>query len=156
MKPIILFLSLAMACGLLWVNIYNSLVDAKSWGSDIPNSIDIARNYFKHVNPGNFYRIFSPLNQVLAVLALIVFWKAFPSLRWMLGASAILFILGDVLTFAYFYPRNETLFNPGNITNVGLLKKTWAEWSTMNWFRSSLLVAGIILSFMAMRKAFNF
>jgi len=35
----VLFASLCIASGLLFANIYTSLVDAKSWGSDIPASI---------------------------------------------------------------------------------------------------------------------
>jgi len=35
----ILFLSITVASGLLMVSVYTSLVDAKSWGFDIPASI---------------------------------------------------------------------------------------------------------------------
>jgi len=69
MKNVLLFLSVGIASGLLFVNIYTSLIDAKSWGSDIPNSIAKAREYFQTVNPGNFFRLFSPVNQVMALLA---------------------------------------------------------------------------------------
>jgi hypothetical protein len=51
MKTIILFASISIASGLLLVNMYTSLIDARSWGSDIPNSIATAREYFKTVNP---------------------------------------------------------------------------------------------------------
>ena len=64
---IILFAFISIACGLLFVNLYTSLIDAKSWGCDIPNSIATTREYYKTVNPGDFFRIFSPVNQILAV-----------------------------------------------------------------------------------------
>jgi hypothetical protein len=67
MKNVLLFASILIACGLLLTNIYNSLIDAKSWGSNIPKSIETARQYYQTVNPGNFFRIFSPVNQVLAL-----------------------------------------------------------------------------------------
>ena len=51
MKNIIVFLSISIASGILFVNLYTSLIDAKSWGTDIPNSIAAAREYFKAVNP---------------------------------------------------------------------------------------------------------
>jgi len=38
-KKAILFLSITVASGLLMVSVYNSLVDAESWGFDIPPSI---------------------------------------------------------------------------------------------------------------------
>ena len=39
MKKTILFMSIICASGLTMVSIYNTIVDAKSWGSDIPTSI---------------------------------------------------------------------------------------------------------------------
>ena len=65
MRTIALFASISIASGLLFANVYTSLVDAKSWGSDIPGSIAAAREYFKTVSPANFFRIFSPLNQLI-------------------------------------------------------------------------------------------
>lgn len=57
MKNIFLFASMAFANGLLFTNIYNSMIDAKSWGADLPHSIETARQYFKSINPGKFFRI---------------------------------------------------------------------------------------------------
>jgi len=43
------------------VSIYNTVVDAKSWGSDIPASIQAARDYFQHVDPRRFYEVAGPV-----------------------------------------------------------------------------------------------
>src|SRR5258707_14736543 len=101
MKNVVLFVSISIASGILFVNLYTSLVDAKSWGSDIPNSIATTREYFKTVNPANFFRIFSPVNQIMALLVLVLFWRSSPSIRMCLGAAFAMYFLGDVLTFAY-------------------------------------------------------
>jgi hypothetical protein len=154
MKNIILFLSISLASGLLFVNLYTSLIDAKSWGSDLPNSIAAARDYFKVVNPGNFFRIFSPFNQVLGLLVLILFWKAYPSIRLYLGVALVMYILADVMTFAYFYPRNDIMFRDAQLTDVELLKRTWSEWTAMNWVRTSLLVIGLTCSFFALNRVY--
>lgn len=154
MKTIILFASISIACGLMFVNIYTSLVDVKSWGGDIPNSIATAREYFKTVNPGNFFRLFSPVNQVLGLLVLVLFWKSAPSIRLCLGGAFILYILGDVFTFAYFYPRNDVMFKTAQLTDVDLLKKTVSEWSTMNWLRSLVIMAGLFFSCIALHKIY--
>jgi len=154
MKQLLLFTSIALASGILFVNIYTSLIDARSWGSNIPQSISTAREYFKTVNPGYFFRKFSPVNQVLALVVLILFWKAVPNTRLYLGAALILYVLGDVLTFAYFYPRNEILFNSGSLDDVALLKKTWQEWTGMNWIRSLIFLAGIICSCIGLNRIY--
>lgn len=139
-----------VASGLLFTNVYTSIVDATSWGSDIPNSIAAAREYFKVVNPGDFFRVFSPINQVLGLLALILFWKSTPTIRLYVGIAFVLYILSDVMTFAFFYPRNDILFKDAALTEVDRLRKVWSEWNSMNWVRSALLLVGIVFSGMAL------
>jgi hypothetical protein len=134
MKKIILFSSISLASGLLFTNLYTSLIDAKSWGSDIPNSIVTAREYFKTVNPGNFFRIFSPVNQALGIIVLVLFWKASRSIRLCLGTALVLYLFAEGLTFGYFFPRNDIMFRDAQLTDVDLLKKTWSEWTIMNWY----------------------
>lgn len=154
MKTIFLFSSIAVASGLLFVNLYTSLVDAKSWASDVPNSIANAREYFKTVDPGHFFRVFSPLNQALALLVLILFWKASPSTRLCLGAALLMYVVGEALTFAYFYPRNDIMFKTATLTDVALLKKTVSQWQMMNWIRSLVILCGLVLSCIALHKIY--
>lgn len=155
MKTFILFSSITLASGLLFVNIYTSMIDAKSWGSSISSSIATAREYFKNANPGNFFRLFSPVNQVLALIALIVFWKSSPSVRLCLGTALALYILCDVLTFLYFYPRNDIMFKTASLTDTKLLKNTWSQWNSMNWIRSFILLAGLFFSFLSLSKIYD-
>jgi Domain of unknown function (DUF1772) len=154
-KNIFLFASVGIAAGVLFVNVYNSLIDVRSWGSNIPDSIASAREYFKAVNPGNFFRIFSPVNQLLSLIVLILFWKASPSVRLCLAIAFVLYVLGDVLTFAYFYPRNDIMFKTAQLTDVQMLKKTWSEWHSMNWIRSFIVLAGLIFSFISLHKIYT-
>jgi hypothetical protein len=131
------------------------MIDARSWGADIPQSIAITREYFKTVNPGDFFRLFSPLNQLLALLVLILFWKASPGARIYLGVALILYVLGDVFTFAYFYPRNDIMFKNAPLTEIDTIRKAWTGWNTMNWLRSMILFAGLIFSFLALHKIYS-
>jgi hypothetical protein len=156
MKNIILFASITMAAGLLFVNLYNSLVDARSWGSDIPNSISAAREYFKTVNPGNFFRVYSPVNQVLALLALILFWKSAPAARPYLGAAFALYVAAEMFTFAYFFPRNEIMWETAQLTDVDTLRKAWSGWASMNWLRTFVLFVGLCFSFLSLHKVYSF
>ena len=152
---IILFASIALASGLLFTNIYTSIIDARSWGADIPNSIATARQYFKSVNPGNFFRIFSPANQLLGILALVVFWKTAPSIRICLGAALIMYLLAEAMTFGYFYPRNDLMFRSLSPDDSNQLRKIWAEWASVNWVRSAVLLIGICCSFLALHKIYT-
>ena len=155
MKTIILFASVCIASGLLIVNLYTSLIDAKSWGASIPDSIAVAREYFKIVNPGNFFRIFSPANQVLGLLALVLFWHSSSSIRLYLGIAFALYLLAEGLTFGYFYPRNAIMFKTAQLTDISLLRKAWSEWNTMNWLRSLILLTGLFFSFLSLHKFYS-
>ena len=154
MKKIVLFSSISLASGLLFANLYTSLIDARSWGADIPNSIAAAREYFKIVNPGNFFRIFSPFNQGLGIVALILFWKASPAIRLSLGIALVLYLLAEGLTFGYFFPRNDIMFRNAQLTDVDLLKKTWSEWNTMNWVRTGILCVGVCFSWVSLHRIY--
>ncbi len=156
MKHLILFMSISLASGLLFVNMYTSLIDAKSWGADLPNSIATARDYFKVVNPGNFFRMFSPVNQLLGLVVLVLFWKTSPSIRLCLGAAFAMYVLAEGLTFMYFFPRNDIMFKNAALTDVELLKKTWSEWNTMNWVRTAILTVGIAFAWTGVHKIYYF
>lgn len=133
----------------LGVNVYNSIVDARSWGANIPDSILTARNYFKAVNPGTFFRVASPFNQLLALAALVVCWKSGRKVRLYFGLAFLLAVLKEALTYAYFFPRNEILFRAAEL-NADVFTKICSEWSTMNWVRNIMLAFGLVCSMMGL------
>lgn len=154
MKKTILFLSISLASGLLFTNLFTSLIDARSWGADIPNSIAAAREYFKVVDPGNFFRLFSPINQALGILALILSWKTSGSIRIGLGIALVCYLSAEAMTFIYFFPRNDIMFRDAALTDIVLLKKTWSEWNSMNWVRTAVLTIGVLSSCFSLHKIY--
>ena len=71
------------------------------------------------------------------------------------GVAFALYVLGDVLTFAYFYPRNDIMFKDAKLTDVVLLKKVWSEWTFMNWVRSFMILVGLFLSCLSLHKIYS-
>jgi len=155
MKKIIVLASVSFASGILFVNIYNSLVNAVAVESDIPTSIIATRNYFKTVNPGDFFKIFSPLTQLLALASLILFWKRSSSIRLFLGTAFLCYLAADIFTFVYFHPRNDVMFLSETLPDTETLKKLASEWSSMNWLRSLIVLFGIVFSFLAIDKIYS-
>jgi len=155
MKNLILFASICIASGLLFVNFYTSLIDVKSWGNNIPNSMATTREYFKVSNPGNFFRMFSPVNQLLGLVALILFWKSSASIRLCLGAAFVMYIAAEALTFTYFFPRNDMMFKTAQLTDIDLLKKTVSEWNMMNMIRTLILLVGVFFSCLSLHKIYS-
>lgn len=154
MKPIqtlILILAATVASGLLFANIYTSMVDAQNWGRDLPASIVAAREYFSVKNPAAFFRVFSPMNQVLALLAVVVSWWAPKGTFSICVVALILAVSVDVLTFAYFYPRNDIMF-VAPIDNVDAIRSAISSWQNMNWIRSGLIAIVVALDFLALLK----
>src|SRR5438128_1607434 len=147
MKKAILFLSITVASGLVMVTVYNTLVDARSWGSDIPASIQAAREYYKHVDPRRFFLIIGPPNQLLSLLTIILFWKDGVSLRLYFGASFLLYAAIIILTVTYFVPRDLILFTWPMQDHIEEIKTAANQWSQMNWLRTLLGLAGVLFSF---------
>ena len=153
MKKLIIFASMAMAAGLTLTNIYTSVVDVPSWGSNIPFSIAAAREYFKVSDPSHFFRIFSPINQALGLISVIIFWKRSSQIRWLLVAAFLLYVTAEGMTFQYFYPRNDIMFK-STITDAEQLRTTWLEWKNMNWLRTAIVAAGFMCSATALHFAY--
>ncbi len=147
MKKLILFFSIISASGLVMITIYNLIVDAKSWGADIPASILTVRDYYKHVDPRKFFAIIAPINQMLILLTIILFWKDGKSLRLYFSISFALYAVIAILTFAYFIPRDIIIFSSPIEGHTEEIKTALSQWKIMQWVRSLLGLAGILFSF---------
>jgi len=147
MKKPILFLSIICASGLTLVSIYNTVIDAQSWGFDIPASIQTARDYFQHVDPRRFFTVAGPVNLILIVLTLILFWKDSVKIRVYFATSLALYAAIVILTLLYFVPRDLILFTSSIPNHIEEIRMAAAQWSHMNWLRSLLGLVGVLFSF---------
>jgi hypothetical protein len=150
MKKTVLILSAIVASGILFVNVYTSVVDAQNWGRDIPASLIAAREYFRAANPGTFFRVASPINQLLTLLALVICWRAGKKVRIYCGIALLCAVAVDALTFAYFYPRNAIMFTDPLNVDTETLKAVWSQWTTSNWFRSAIIAVQAVVDFLAL------
>ncbi|MDG3581847.1 DUF1772 domain-containing protein [Galbibacter pacificus] len=147
-KVTVLYLSIIFASGLFMVTIYNTIVDSKSWGGDLPTSIQTARDYYKIVDPRNFFQIIAPINQLLISLTIVLFWKDSIRLRYYFVISFLFYAIIFALTIFYFVPRDLILFTSKPIEqHMDQIKKVLVEWQNMNWLRSFLGLTGILFSF---------
>lgn len=154
MKRIILFASIVLASGTMMTNVYTSLVDVPAWSSNVPESIETARHYYSSSNPGNFFRIFSPLNQLLGLISLVLFWKSGKQIRLLVAAAFLCYIVAEGMTFMYFYPRNAILFTPGP-PDTAYLTRILSEWAGMNWLRTAAVGLGIICAARAQHLSYE-
>lgn len=150
LRLIIICLATTVASGILFVNIYTSLVDAPNWGHDIPASIQAARNYFIVANPGTFFRMFAPVNQIVTLVAVLLCWRIDRRLRYFLLAALLIAVATDAMTFGYFYPRNAVMFENPMEGNLDAIRTAWTSWTFMNWPRSVIVAIGVALDFAAL------
>jgi hypothetical protein len=130
------------------------MVDAPNWARNVPGSIAAAREYMGAKTPGSFFRVFSPMNQVLALLAAVVSWWA-PQGTFSICVAALFFAVWvEIFTFAYFYPRNEIMF-VGPIENTDAIRSALSSWRNMNWIRSGLIAVVVVLDYLALLKIVN-
>jgi len=152
LREIAICLAATFAAGLLFANIYTSIVDAPNWGRDIPASMEAARNYHVVANPGTLFRIISPATQIVTLIALVLCWTVDTRIRYYLLAALVLAVATDVLTFAYFYPRNAIMFVNPIEGNVEAIRTAWKEWTVMNWPRSVIIAIALFLDFAALLR----
>ncbi len=153
MRKIVLYTAVAFSSGLFFTLVYNSIVNAANWESSIPQSITATRDFFVVANPGTFFRWVDPTTTLLTVLAWILFWKKHPSIRLFLGIALLCYASSMILTFTYFYPRNDVMFTSEQLPDVQTLKKAASEWGRMGWVRCLLSLVGLICTFLALDKA---
>ena len=154
MKKIVLLMSVAVSSGVLFSNVFNSIVIGAATDSNIPNSVIAGKEYFKFINPGDFFKIFSPASQFLTLLSIIIFWKSCKKVRLLLGIALLCHITSDILAFTYFHPRTD-MMNSDPIPDSETLKRLSSEWNVMNWVRSCILLIGVVLSFLAVDKIYT-
>ena len=149
----VLWMAVIVIGGVLGANVYTSAVDARNWGSNIPASLYAARQYFSAANPGTFFRVASPLAQVLSLLALILCWNV-PGARLFAGIAVAANVTGDIMTFAYFYPRNDIMFiNP---MDADAAARAWRGWAAMNHVRSAMVMAALLAELGALTRVAQF
>jgi hypothetical protein len=107
----------------------------------------VARDYYRNVDPRRFYVIIGPPTLLLSVLTLILFWKDAPQLRLYFGLSLVSYAAIIVLTLTYFVPRDLTLFTRPISGHIEEIRAAARQWTHMNWVRTLLGLAGVLLSF---------
>jgi hypothetical protein len=148
-RQIVVCLAVIVIGSVLGANVYNSVVDVRSWCANMPESLNTAQRYFTVVTPATFFRVASPVAQVLALVALIVCWRV-PGARVYAATALVASIVGDLMTFGYFYPRNAIIM--GDLRNVDAAMQACREWARMNHVRNALVLGALVAELMVLTR----
>lgn len=128
---------------LLGGGVYESVVVAPNYRSNLPQSLDHLRHFMKVATPANFFRIVSPATMIFLVVTVIVCWGSIPARWWFMPALAAL-ILADSITYGFHYPRNKVLFIEPLSSDTDMLRRLAQQWATGNLVRIVLMVIAIV------------
>jgi hypothetical protein len=106
-------------------------------------AIEATRNYFVVANPGTFFRLAAPINQVVTLIAFVACWSFDTRVRYYLLGALVIAVATDAMTFSYFYPRNAIMFVNPMDGNTEAMRTAWKEWTLMNWLRSIAVAIGL-------------
>ena len=151
LRVLLLAAAAALSGMLLGGSLYDSLVLVPNINGNLPQSLEHGRLFMHAATPGSFFRVISPLTQVSLLLAGIFCWTVRSS-RWWILAGLLAAVMADVLTFAYFYPRNELMFQNPLGQPVELLARTAQEWGRMNLVRIALVAVAVGCALTALIK----
>ncbi len=154
--PIVLLLILALLgiALLLGGAAYEAVVMAPNYEREIPASVDTARAFFQARTPAHYFRVLSPVTQLLLLASTLVGWKT-PGTRWSAGAVLIVLILLDAITFLFHYPRLKIMFKTTEPVEAERLRRAAREWTQGNLVRVALLAAAFLGALNALMIAYS-
>jgi hypothetical protein len=148
-SPVVSTLALLGLALLLGATLYESVVMAPNYERDVPTSLELARRFFQRTTPAHYFRIITPITQLLLLASLVASWQlAAARWRW-LAALAILLLL-DFITFAFHYPRLAIMFKMAMPEDPERLGRAAREWSLGNILRAVLLVGAFLAALQAL------
>lgn len=128
---------------LLGGGVYESVVMAPNYRSNLPGSLDHLRHFMKVTTPANFFRVVSPATMLLLLVTVLVDWGTTPA-RWWFLAAFVALILADSITYAFHYPRNKVLFLDPLSPDTDMLQRLAREWARGNQVRIVLLLIAVV------------
>jgi hypothetical protein len=128
---------------LLGATVYESVVMAPNYERAIPASIELARQFLKRTTPAHFFRIVTPLTQLLLLAGIVTSWQIGTVRSRLLTALGVLVLL-DLITFAFHYPRLAIMFKAPMPEDPTRLSRAAREWALGNLVRAVLVVGALL------------
>jgi hypothetical protein len=140
---VLLVLALLAIALLLGATVYESVVMAPNYERDIPDSINTARAFLTRTTPARFFRVISPVTEVLLALSALVGWST-RTTRMSAGGALLVLILLDVITFTFHYPRLAIMFKSVQPIDADRVRRAARQWAQGNIVRAVLLAGAFL------------
>ena len=107
-SPWLLLLSGLSAAVVLGGNLFDMLVNEPNLVRWFPESLPLIRAYWKYKNPGDFFRVVTPVYVVSTLISLAILWSAAHQLYLLLAALGS-YLVTQAITVIYFFPKNAII-----------------------------------------------
>jgi hypothetical protein len=129
------------------------MVEYPNWFSNVPYSLQATQDFYRVLHPGHFFQTFGPLSVLSAILFIIIGWRI-AGVRNLVLVSLGLFIVIELLTFLYIYPRLSVLFDPSVMSQpLDAVKFAAGQFTIADRVRTLLM---FVASGFAVAAAFRF
>ncbi len=133
-------------------NLFDVIVNEKNLTRNFPDSVEHIRRFYKFSNPGHFFRLFTPIYGLSALIALLCFWHVAYGRRWLIIGSILSYALTQVITIVYFFPQNQ-LLREGPIDELTTLFTKFATTRTyLDFLRNVLTLTAVVLLLIALSQ----
>ncbi|MBO0929487.1 DUF1772 domain-containing protein [Fibrella aquatilis] len=132
--------------------LFDVLVNEENLVRGFPDSITHVRNYWKYRNPGDFYKVLSPLFGLSALAATVWYWSDPAGRQWLVLGAIGCFALTQAITVIYFFPGNKILREAPVDEAVAMMQRSRKTRLYWDYFRQLLTLTGSVLLLSAIAK----
>ncbi|MFD2574419.1 hypothetical protein ACFSUS_27540 [Spirosoma soli] len=145
-------LSVIVSSIAMGANLFDIIVNEVNLIKGFPNSVEYVRKYWAYRNPGDFYKIITPLYVLVTLVALAVFWDVTYERRYLLLGALLAYGATQAITVIYFFPQNAIL-REGRLEEV---EKLFTQFATtrlyLDLLRNLLTLTASVLALVALTR----
>ena len=132
--------------------LFDVLVNEENLVRGFPDSVTHVRNYWKYRNPGDFYKVLSPVFGLSALAATIWYRADAGGRQWLVLGAIGCFALTQIITVVYFFPSNKILREAPVDEAVAMMQRSRKARLYWDYFRQLLTLTGAVLLLLAIRQ----
>ena len=122
--------------------LFDSIVNDPVWSASVA-----AARQWTQVDTSRFYIVFSNLLFLLAIITLVVGWRAQRPLRSWLRLATALFIIAIAVTIIYFLPELQQIRGVAAVSIPNdELRRRIQRWTVLDTVREALILGGFALT----------
>lgn len=140
----------------LGANVFETFIIYPNIFYDVPRSLQTATAFFVVRGPSDFFPPVGALALLGGIGSVIMGWRVASARNWLLGSFVIQFLGGFLVSVAYFWPKNQVLFDEGTaVHSAAYLQQVAQEFRTGHWLRLATSAAASAAAFVGFMRFYR-